>query len=637
MPAKVKLDFEADANDAIKDTAKFTGSLQELADQVARSGEDFSRLASIIDSDIATLRAATPENAKFAVSYSEISQALEKGEISAAEAAQKMELLRSEMQQTEAAGKPQIASFEGINSTLMNLSNAINVVQGAYTGLKQVYDATIGKVIEYQDSVKGLALSLGLSTEETSRIIGVANQYGVTTEQITNTLDMMVKRGMAPSINGLAQLSEKFLSIQDPVERAAYMSELLGRNWTQLNEILEKGPDAIKAAAEGLDKSLVISQEQADQTEQLTIEWNKFTQQVNAAGLMIFGRLEPALKLALSPTRDLNKAWAEFVHEIGLGPDPIKEVAVAMGDFRKSEVQADAAMKDHSATTLAQSYAMRALVDATESQIAADIAGGEAAKQHLETEKTLFDNLAAANNNLATAQQSYIDNQANDFASALERSGAGAEKVAAGLKIIDDVQGTNLARTAEYKTKTDELFKAFANGDIDEGQLKTGLENLKTAFGDLDTSVENSKKKIKELQDQIDALHGKTIDIIINQSGSAQTDPTHSTIVPPSPRGGSGAGGGKADQQYANGTNDAPGGLAVVGEQGPEVAYFPPHTQIIPNDQLGGVTINMQPSAVTINAPQNTDPKKLAQMVSGELGKIVRSAIKSGKGYSGNR
>jgi hypothetical protein len=265
------------------------------------------------------------------------------------------------------------------------------------------------------------------------------------------------------------------------------------------------------------------------------------------------------------------------------------------------------------------------------------IVAGADLETHQATEKTLFDQLAAANTDLANSQQSYIENQANDFASALERSGAGAEKVAAGLKIIDDVQGTNLARTAEYKTKTDELFKLFANGKIDEGQLKTGLENLKSSFSDLQDGVIKARDEVAKLQADIDALHGKDITINIIPQGGGQGDFTHSTIVPPSPRGGQGAGGGKADQQYAGGTNDAPGGLAVVGEQGPEVAYFPPHTQIIPNDQLGGVTINMQPGAVTINAPQNTSPQQLAKMVSNELSKMTRSAVKSGKGYSGSR
>jgi phage-related tail protein len=35
---------------------------------------------------------------------------------------------------------------------------------------------------------------------------------------------------------------------------------------------------------------------------------------------------------------------------------------------------------------------------------------------------------------------------------------------------------------------------------------------------------------------------------------------------------------------FASGTNNAPGGLAVVGEKGPELVNLPRGSQVIPND-----------------------------------------------------
>ena len=39
---------------------------------------------------------------------------------------------------------------------------------------------------------------------------------------------------------------------------------------------------------------------------------------------------------------------------------------------------------------------------------------------------------------------------------------------------------------------------------------------------------------------------------------------------------------------FAGGTRSAPGGLAVVGERGPELVNLPRGSQVIPNHQLGG-------------------------------------------------
>ena len=61
---------------------------------------------------------------------------------------------------------------------------------------------------------------------------------------------------------------------------------------------------------------------------------------------------------------------------------------------------------------------------------------------------------------------------------------------------------------------------------------------------------------------------------------------------------------------FAGGTNFAPGGLAVVGEQGPELVNLPRGSQVIPNNQIGGggLTIN-------VDARGSTDPMETERTV----------------------
>lgn len=47
---------------------------------------------------------------------------------------------------------------------------------------------------------------------------------------------------------------------------------------------------------------------------------------------------------------------------------------------------------------------------------------------------------------------------------------------------------------------------------------------------------------------------------------------------------------------YANGTNFAPGGMALVGERGPEIVNLPRGSQVIPNEALGGSRVQIVPS-----------------------------------------
>ena len=43
--------------------------------------------------------------------------------------------------------------------------------------------------------------------------------------------------------------------------------------------------------------------------------------------------------------------------------------------------------------------------------------------------------------------------------------------------------------------------------------------------------------------------------------------------------------------QFAGGTASAPGGLAIVGERGPELVSLPRSSKVTPNNKMGGVSV----------------------------------------------
>jgi len=67
---------------------------------------------------------------------------------------------------------------------------------------------------------------------------------------------------------------------------------------------------------------------------------------------------------------------------------------------------------------------------------------------------------------------------------------------------------------------------------------------------------------------------------------------------------------------FAEGTSFAPGGLAVVGERGPELVHLPRGSEVTPNHKLGGnnITINIQGNATreTAQYAANKVAQKLA-------------------------
>lgn len=88
------------------------------------------------------------------------------------------------------------------------------------------------------------------------------------------------------------------------------------------------------------------------------------------------------------------------------------------------------------------------------------------------------------------------------------------------------------------------------------------------------------------------AFGGSSVNIgnLFSGSSSATAGATWSS--------GLGAGtGGLSFPMFASGTGSAPGGLAIVGEKGPELVNLPRGSQVVPNNQLGSI------GGSTINAP----------------------------------
>lgn len=83
---------------------------------------------------------------------------------------------------------------------------------------------------------------------------------------------------------------------------------------------------------------------------------------------------------------------------------------------------------------------------------------------------------------------------------------------------------------------------------------------------------------------------------------------------------GLGAGtGGLSFPMFANGTKSAPGGLALVGERGPEIVNLPRGSEVIPNHELpsmGGVTVSVGGATVVV---QGDASEKTLALIKGAL------------------
>lgn len=220
----------------------------------------------------------------------------------------------------------------GLGININELANPAMLAGKAVAALgKYVADST-KETQNYNLEVTKLAQNLGIGTEETSRIIQAADDYGVEIGSVEQALKMALKNGFAPTIDTLAQMADKYVAIQDPTERAAVLTKVFGRNWTELVPILKQGGDAIRETAREQSAALLVTKEEAAASEQLRVAQDKLHDSKEAISHTIGNKTIPlevrfldALNKELDGTMNVVQANKLFWFGIDNVTDKLKE------------------------------------------------------------------------------------------------------------------------------------------------------------------------------------------------------------------------------------------------------------------------------------------------------------------------
>ena len=179
-------------------------------------------------------------------------------------------------------------------------------------------------------------------------------------------------------------------------------------------------------------------------------------------------------------------------------------------------------------------------------------------------------------------------------------------------KVADDQIKAILETTAKVspemqaiQTRTDELNQSFESlgnsvSDAFKGML-TGAMSWKDGMRSLISSVIDQLWKLFVVQ--------KIVGLVTGALGGATGTPTGfsptTSVTPPS----------GFMPGFANGTSYAPGGMALVGERGPELVNLPRGSQVIPNHKLGRSGSGGSPISISVDARGSNDPAAVRAQV----------------------
>ena len=310
------------------------------------------------------------------------------------------------------------------------------------------------------------------------------------------------------------------------------------------------------------------------------------------------------------------KAWAN--RDAGLRSDIGGSIALPSG---ASAVTAP----DGGAATLANrlNYAMGRQADVSSLLFQ----GPQASAQQIAAQTAAF-----------KAQQVVVGQSAAAIAAAAERQSEWNQAAASGVteqKLVNDFGAAGISMWSDLTARIndnatavghlaamrDDLSKTVAVLDEFRGGFGDGLhtfiddlmkgKSAGTAFRDV---LEGLGQKMLSLGESMltDSLFGKQ-----GSSGGGLLGGLLGSVLHMSGSGDSKSSGFQGWMpKFADGTNDAPGGLSLVGERGPEIVNLPAHAQVIPNGKgFGGPvnhTINMGDTNIVVQG--NADDKVLIQM-----------------------
>lgn len=166
------------------------------------------------------------------------------------------EKIKGVSDKVDGLGKKSKTSSLGITEFNSALAIAEKVIQGA----GQVLDQTVGAWSEYAEAMGKAAKNAGVSSEEMSRLTQAADDFRVEQSVLESAMALALKNGFVPTIVNIAKLSDEYLAIKDPAERAEFASKTFGRSYVEIVPMLMQGGDAIRAGTAAIADNLVVTE-----------------------------------------------------------------------------------------------------------------------------------------------------------------------------------------------------------------------------------------------------------------------------------------------------------------------------------------------------------------------------------------
>lgn len=213
----------------------------------------------------------------------------------------------------------EIGAKDTLTPSLANAKKGITDLKGTFAGFAasaaaltgvalavgKAYNATVGEFTRYASEVRNITQISGESAEATSRLIQVADDYKLSSNDLMIAQRILAKEGYSLNIETMAKLSDEYLKLNTGAERQAFLTEKLGKSGAVFAEMMSQGSAAILEKSAAVSVGLVLDQEALDQARKYEMALDDLNDQWSALKISAGSAVVPFAAQTLTTANQL--------------------------------------------------------------------------------------------------------------------------------------------------------------------------------------------------------------------------------------------------------------------------------------------------------------------------------------------
>ncbi len=406
----------------------------------------------------------------------------------------------------------------GAKFSFTELSSALGLAKQAYGAIKGAIDATISPVVELAGQVREMSRTIGSSAEESSKLIQAADDVGISAGSLKDALEAAIRKGVKPTIAGIADLADEYNAIQDPIERTRFLMENFGRSGADLAPLMEQGAAGIKAMGDEAEAlGLVMDEAAVKSARNYEIAIDNLADAALGFKIALADEAIPALTgmaNGISTNLKISKLWNEALAAGVVTQMEAQETQIYMigGWVKQGDVLADLTERlwEHNRGMAADTARYQGLADAIaesatktttltgayDSQIGVAIAAGKASDEYA----TSLERVAALQERLvAAALSGVITDAAEDYQSVIAETTPEIARINAEIARYKSLQGTTWTVTTAATASVEEYELAQIKAATAAQKLAEFTGDNRQEYLELQIAADNAAEKVGKI------------------------------------------------------------------------------------------------------------------------------------------